>query len=96
MENTGLSGITYQKNNIDWFKIFNSNKDRKWQKNYENQTTIYNVDFYFNYLLEYVKLKIENWYVEDLYFLHWGNFFLHVYSKFSMSLERGQVNISDY
>lgn len=71
-------GITYQKNNIDWFKIFNSNKDRKWQKNYENQTTIYNVDFYFNYLLEYVKLKIENWYVEDLYFLHWGNFFLHV------------------
>lgn len=43
---------------------YQKNKDCSWQN--------------FNYLREYSKLKIQNWYVEDLYFLHWGNFFLHV------------------
>lgn len=85
-------GITYQKNNIDWFKIFQSNKDCKWQKLYANQTTIYNVDFYFNYLREYSKLKIQNWYVENLYFLHWGDFFLHVIQSSLCNWKEGKLS----
>ncbi len=70
-------GITYNNNFLEIFDIFNSLKNSSWQKFYEKYDIAFNLDWFFTYLKDKMKYKIESFYVENCYFIHWGNFIIN-------------------
>lgn len=66
-------GITYIRNNVDYFDAINKNIIN-WE-DYKNFTSVHNIDWIFSSLKDKSILNLESFYVENLYFLHWGRFF---------------------
>lgn len=67
-------GVTFIQGDIDWFKVFNENKNIKWKSNYSIYDKNLNLDWFFTYLKDNNKVLIETFYVENLYFMHYGDF----------------------
>lgn len=66
-------GITYTKTDFNWMKIFNSNKDEKWQDKYKkNHCEHFNLDWFMTHLGDIYNNKIQTFYVENLLFIHWA------------------------
>lgn len=73
-------GITYTRTDFNWMKLFNSNKDKKWQDIYiKNHNEQFNLDWFMTYLKTIYNDKIQTFYVENLLFIHWATLFcLHI------------------
>lgn len=71
-------GIAYINDNVNLLDICCSNQDLSWISSGEypfrlgNGET--NTDWFFTYLKFVKKVKIETFYIENTWFIHWGNF----------------------
>lgn len=70
-------GITFIQNNIDWFKIFEKNFTKNWHKNYLKYDKNMNLDWYMTYLRDKNIINNKVFFIENIYFIHWGNFILN-------------------
>lgn len=66
-------GITYTRTAINWFEIFNKNKDTSWRNNYLDFDTNFNLDWFFTHLRNSKIAKCETFYVENVRFIHQGD-----------------------
>lgn len=66
-------GITYQRNTKDYFELLKNNFIN-WE-NYKNWTSVHNIDWVFTFLKNTTKINAKSFYVENLYFIHFGRFF---------------------
>lgn len=71
-------GVVYFNDNNDICHFFDENKDKQWITPYREWDVAFNVDWFFNYLKDYKKVKIETFYVPNCYFIHWGDFFRNI------------------
>jgi hypothetical protein len=69
-------GVLYINDNVDFCHVFESNKDLSWIKKVEGYDDAFNLDWFFSYLKLQGKIKIETFYIDNCYFIHWGNFIL--------------------
>ena len=74
-------GISFVNGNRDYFQLFQEDKDLSWAESenfpYRIKDWQINLDWYFTYLKLCKGLKAETFYVENAYFVHWGNFMRH-------------------
>lgn len=67
-------GVAFVNNTIDFIHIFTENQDQNWITFYRKiNIDSYNLDWFFTYLRDYKKIRIKTFYVENLYFIHWGS-----------------------
>lgn len=66
-------GITYTNTTKDILSLLETNKIN-WN-NYRNWTSVRNIDWVFTFLKDTKKLNSKTFYVENLYFIHFGRFF---------------------
>lgn len=64
-------GVMYVNDNVDFCHFFNENKDFSWTEVIKG---VLNIDLYFNYLLREKNVKIDSFYVDNAYFIHYGDF----------------------
>ena len=67
-------GIVYVNDNVDFCKVIEDNLDENWFYPYKNIEAYFNLDWFFTYLKDYKNIKIESFYAENMYLIHWGNF----------------------
>lgn len=67
-------GIAYVNDNVDFYNIFDSNPDLSWTTPYQEIDVNFNLDWFFTYLKDFKKIKIETFFVENMQFIHWGKF----------------------
>lgn len=71
-------GVAYVIDNVDFCSIFNNNADLSWmfekRARYRIRDDESNFDWYFCFLKEQTGLNIETFYMENTYFIHWGDF----------------------
>ena len=68
-------GICYINNvNKNWFKIYNNNKNIEWRNNYLTYDWQFNLDWFFTYLRDEKIAKIKSFYVDNIQFIHFGDF----------------------
>lgn len=73
-------GVTYTRNVTDVIPYFSNSTD-EWKNDYKGVDCGLNLDWFITSLLDKKMLKIETFYVENLYFIHWcrdGNFLKNV------------------
>lgn len=71
-------GITYTSFDCDWFKILESNKDSKWQEKMMGlDNGSFNLDWFFTYLGNAGAARVANFYIENAFFIHFGDFFVN-------------------
>lgn len=70
-------GITYVNNFAELFNILNNLTNTEWQNYYKNYDIAFNLDWFFTYLKNKEHYKIESFYFESCYFIHWGNFLIN-------------------
>lgn len=66
-------GITYQRNIKDYFDLLNK-CIINWE-DYKNYTSVHNIDWVFTFLKNSKAINAGSFYVENLYFVHFGRFF---------------------
>lgn len=66
-------GVVYIRDNVDLCHYFEETTSLDWTKAYEQIDVAFNVDWYFNYLKDSKNVAIETFYVENAYFIHWGD-----------------------
>ena len=74
-------GVTYIRQNIDYLKIFNEIKNCSWIENYEFKIKSWNIDLFFNYLKDFKNINLQNFYIENLTFFHFGDFLFNIISS---------------
>lgn len=85
-------GITYVKSFRDWFSIFDANKDNKWISNYRGKyDNEFNLDWFFTYLRDFKNLNVKTFYVDNLHFMHFGDFMLNPVSWHISHWKHGKV-----
>lgn len=67
-------GITYTDAKYDWFGLLNKNKDTKWREKYLTYDYHFNLDWYFTYLHDNKLCNVKTFYIENSYFIHFGDF----------------------
>lgn len=73
-------GITYTSMECDWIGILEGNADTKWQERYQNLNNGYfNLDWFFTYLGERGIARVATFYIENAFFIHFGDFFVASY-----------------
>ena len=71
-------GITYTSFECDWFKILEGNKDSKWQEKFMSlDNGNFNLDWFFTYLGASSLANVANFYIENAFFIHFGDFFVN-------------------
>ena len=67
-------GITYTDSEFDWFDIFDNNDSTKWREKYLSYDYHFNLDWFFTYLRDNNFCNIKTFYIENLFFIHYGDF----------------------
>lgn len=67
-------GITYTDSEFDWFGILDNNHDTKWREKYLSYDYHFNLDWFFTYLRDNNFCNIKTFYIENLFFIHYGDF----------------------
>lgn len=68
-------GITYTRNNRNWFEIFDKNNSKEWRKNKAFEIDReFNIDRYFTWLRDTNLANNKIFYIDKCYFIHFGNF----------------------
>lgn len=66
-------GVTYTRNAKNTWAVIKANSyDSAWKLNYMKLDNGVNVDWYMTFLRDTHKLRVETWYCENLYFIHFG------------------------
>lgn len=68
-----LGVLLINEEETDFCEIFRAQKDKKWFDTIDLAKTC-SLDLYLTYLKYQRGLKIETFYIENCYFIHWGNF----------------------
>lgn len=85
-------GITYIDSRVDWFEIFNNEKTPEWMNKYIGKYDWeFNLDWYFTYLRDFKGFKNKTFYVENLHFMHYGDFMLNPISWGISQWKNGKV-----
>ena len=84
-------GVAYVNDNVNFREIFSKNMDLNWFMPYRHIEVNSNLDWYFTYLKDYMQLKIETFYVENMYFIHWGSFFRNPLAATVFLWDNGKV-----
>ena len=84
-------GITYTQMNKDWFKIFEDNYKLKWNEKYSSYLAEWNVDFFFTHLRDAKAAKIGHFYVDNLMFIHWGDFLFNIIGSSICQFKNGNI-----
>ena len=85
-------GITYINAKIDWFAIFNAETTPEWMNKYLGKYDWeFNLDWYFTYLRDYKEFKNKTFYVENMHFMHYGDFMLNPISWGISQWKNGRV-----
>lgn len=66
-------GITFQRNTKNYFDLLNK-YIINWN-DYKNYTSVHNIDWVFTFLKNSQTINAKSFYVENLYFIHFGRFF---------------------
>ena len=69
-------GVTYIRNTIDWYNIFFKISKQNWEEKFIQLDSYINLDCFMTYLRDMNICKIFTFFVENLIFIHWGNFIL--------------------
>ena len=85
-------GITYINNFSEIFNILDSLTNTDWQNNYKDCDVAFNLDWFFTYLKDEKKYKIESFYIENCYFIHWGNFLINAIGSSICFWQNGYLN----
>lgn len=83
-------GITYIQNNTNWLYHFSVDTTKKWQTQYTKYDPNMNLDWFMTHLRE-KGLKNEVFYVENLGFIHWGNFITNPINSSIWYYENGKI-----
>lgn len=67
-------GVAYITENVDFWNLFSTNKDLQWFAPYQDLDVDVTFDWYFTYLCDSGKAKMETFYIDNTYFIHWGSF----------------------
>ena len=67
-------GITYTNSEFDWFNLLNANTNTDWRNKYLSYDYHFNLDWFFTYLRDKNICNIKTFYIENLYFIHYGDF----------------------
>ncbi len=73
-------GITYVDSSIDWFKYL-KNIPFDWRDKFKDINFDFNLDWIFNYMKIYEDINIKTFYIENLHFIHWGDFLINPYAS---------------
>lgn len=85
-------GITYIDSRVDWFEIFSNEKTPEWMNKYIGKYDWeFNLDWYFTYLRDFKEFKNKTFYVENLHFMHYGDFMLNPISWGISQWKNGKV-----
>lgn len=71
-------GISFIRQNVDYFKYFRQNKDFCWIEKYKEFDNNWNLDWFFNYLKDSKNIKIESFYIDNLMFFHVGDMLFNI------------------
>ncbi len=86
-------GITYIRPAKDWFSILNNNKNTDWMGNYFGKYDYeFNLDWFFTYLRDFKNLNAKTFYIENLHFMHSGDFMLNPISWHISHWKKGKVH----
>jgi hypothetical protein len=83
-------GITYTRANVDYFKLLDCN-NIDWSK-YKDYTSVHNIDWVFTFLKDLGQAKLMTFYVENLYFIHWGRFLGDAKNAFIAFWKNGEMS----
>ena len=73
-------GITFTSLECDWFSILENNKNTKWQEKMMSLDNGYfNLDWFFTYLGNEKIANVATFYIENAFFIHFGDFFVATY-----------------
>ncbi|MCR4754403.1 MAG: hypothetical protein K5868_02615 [Lachnospiraceae bacterium] len=67
-------GTAFVNNNLLLCNKMEENSDLTWTKRYYDIERRFNIDWFFTYLKDTTNIKIETFYVENMYYIHWGSF----------------------
>lgn len=67
-------GITFTKTIPNFKGFLRPFVGSRWQQSYHKYKVHFNVDWFFTYLKENKILRCESFYLENCYFIHWGDF----------------------
>lgn len=81
-------GITYVNNKIDWLKVINNKLN---EKEYEKEKNNWNIDWFFTYLKKVTNYRIETFYIENLKFIHYGNFLVQPVGAYFYQWKNGNL-----
>lgn len=70
-------GVNYTKNNIDWFNILNNKNWKIEQEQFKKYDNNINLDWFFTYIRNNKIANIENFYIDNMLFIHFGDFLLN-------------------
>lgn len=81
-------GVTYVDNTIDWLKFI---KTILKTQEYEKEKNNWNIDWFFTYLKKVTDYKIETFYIENLKFIHYGNFLVQPIGAYFYFWQNGEL-----
>ena len=84
-------GITYTQMNKDWFDIFDKNIKIDWKTKYSSYATEWNADFFFTHLRDTGEATIQQFYVDNLIFIHWGSFMINIIGSNICQFKNGKI-----
>lgn len=67
-------GVVYVRNSTKILELLRKNKSLEWVENFSDLDVAFNLDWFFTYLKNTNILRVETFYFENYYFIHWGNF----------------------
>ena len=74
-------GVLFVHDTIDFMTIFKNENSLEWTKYYSDFEWAFNLDWYMSYLKKYKNINIDTFYVENCYFIHFGELLFCPYSS---------------
>ncbi len=74
-------GILFIHDTIDFMNIFKNENSLEWTEKYKDYDCAFNLDWYMSYLKKYKNIKIDTFYVENCYFIHFGELLFSLYNS---------------
>lgn len=85
-------GVTFINDNVGFIDIFQNTVSKEWMKHYQEMETAFNLDWFFTYLKDFEDIKIETFYIERCWFIHWGNSLINPFYSWVNYWENGKIH----
>lgn len=70
-------GILFISDTTDFCKVFEGVEDLSWGKDIKEHKQVLNLDWFMTHLKKETDIKIETFYVENMWFIHWENLIMN-------------------